>query len=242
MGHGRALAIAAALVVGCVAPEQAQPNAASIDAAPVLIAIGPAQAGPEGSDAVPSRRVGFRMPDGSIREVDREAIALVPRWRGAAALVDPERRLYEVRPDGHRRMLASGASGALAVSDDGALLAYVIARDVYGELRVHDGERESTIASGLASIGALRVLGDRVLFVGGQPGGVAGVWIARIDHERDPASARCVTNCDLVTGTDWQDRFVPPPASASTFELGTDTIAWTDADGARHEAAREDGP
>lgn len=227
--------MATALLLGCTASEIEQARS-SIAEGPRLVAIGAASEGPPGSDAIPSQRVAFRSGDGSTRPIDREAIAFVPRWRDGAALVDPGRLLYEVRPDGQRRMLASGASGALAVSSDGALLAYVIAEDVLGELRVHDGAREHTIASGLASIGLLRIAGDRVAFVGGRPGGIAGVWIAPIDG----AGARCVTNCDLVTGTDWQGRFVPPPISADTFELGAGTIAWIDPDGVRREAELEE--
>src|SRR5690606_32349581 len=143
---------------------------------------------------------------------------------------------YEVRPDGQRRMLASGGSGALAT--DGERLAYVVMDGALGELRVHDGARERTIARGLASIGVLRIAGDRVLFVGGRPGGVAGVWLASIAGQ----PARCLTNCDLVTGTDWRPRFVPPPASPDAFEVTPGAVAWIDPSGVRREAPLEGSP
>src|SRR5690606_31016248 len=112
-----------------------------------------------GSDFVPRRRVALRMPDGSSRALDREAIAFVPAWRGGAALVDPEGRLYEVGAAGTLRMLAAQATGELAVA--GERLVYVIGSP--GELRVHDGREARTLASGLASIGGLRVVEGRVL-------------------------------------------------------------------------------
>ena len=220
------LALLAALSA-CTAPDAAAGRSALFEA-PRLVAVGDPTRGPEGSDAVPRVRVAFRMPDGSLRSVDRAAIAFVPRFGDGAALVDPDRRLYEVTPDGMRRMLAADASGSLAVSDDGARLAYVIVGDVFGALRVHDGAQETTLAEGLASIGVLRFHGEHVLFVGGRPGGVAGVWIAT------PADgARCLTNCTLRTGMAWQDRFVPPPSEPDTFELVDDVVAWTDPSGTR---------
>jgi hypothetical protein len=173
------------------------------------------------------------MPDGSLRPIDREAIAFVPRWRSGAALVDPERRLYEVLPDGMRRMLVAGATGPLAVSPDGHELAYVVAPDVFADLRVHDGASERTLASGLASIGDLRFSEDgaQVAFVGAAPGGIVGVWIASQD------GARCLTNCGLRAGADWQDHFLPPPSDADTFVIHLDTVGWTDPDGEPREIA-----
>ncbi len=227
-----------ATVVSACAPSPPGRAASELRDAPALVAVSEPTQGPPGSDAVPRVAVAFRMPDGATRPVDREATHFVPRWREGAALVDPERRLYEVRPDGTRRMLADGASGSLAVSPDLELLVYAIARDVVGELRVHDGARERTLASGLASIGVLRIEGARVFFVGARPGGIAGVWTAALDG----SGARCLTNCDLVTGTDWRARFVPPPSSPDAFELNGSTLAWRDPDGAQHEVALEEAP
>lgn len=178
-----------------------------------------------GLDAVPLRRVAFRegapLPDA--------VVSFASGWRDAAAIVDRDGRLYEVRPTGERRMLSANVGGGLAVSSDGRWLAYAVQRDVLGELRVHDGAQERTIARGLASLGALRIVDDRVLFVGGAPGGVAGVWIASVDGD-----ARCLTNCDLRTGRPWQHRFVPLPASADALELVDDVVAWRDAYGGQH--------
>ncbi len=228
---GRALAIAL-LLAGCTAGEALGRGGAALEERPVLVAVGPASQGPQASDAVPAREVAFRMPDGSMRSVDRLAIAFVPRWRDGAALVDRERRLYEVRPDGQRRMLARGATGALAVSDDGSTLAYVIAPGVLGELRTSDGRTERVIARDLASIGTLRIAGDEVAFVGATPGGIAGVWVASVYE------ARCYTNCELRTGTEWQHLFMPPPIDASSFEVTRDVVSWMAPNGIRAEVTR----
>lgn len=221
----------AALVwlVGCSAIEPSPAPLVEASGAQ-LVAIGSPQPGPPGSDAVPAVEVAFQLADGSRRAVDRRAIAFVPRWRRGAALVDAERRLYEVLPSGERRMLVSGAGGELAISPDERLLVYAVER---GEVRTHDGESERTIASGLSSAGVIRVLDRYVAFVGARPGGVAGVWIAAIDG----SGARCLTNCGLRTGEPWLDQFVAPPSSAAAFRLENGVLAWIDRDGVRREAS-----
>lgn len=215
----RRLSVLALWLAGCTAGDPsaavtAEPVLSEAEGlgAPTLVEISVAES--HGLDQTPRRRVGFRGPDGSLEPLELAAIAFVPRFAGGAAIVDADHRVYHVRPGGDRRMLADHASGELAVSDDGRSLAYVVVRDVLGELRVHDGTREQTIASGLASIGMLRVLDDQIAFVGAANGGIAGVWTAPLDG----TGARCITNCDLRTGTDWLPRFVPPPSDAEALE------------------------
>lgn len=189
---------------GCQAP--AEPARAPLSEPP-LVALGEAR--PAGLDQPPSFAVAF---EGGAA-LDRRATRFVPRWRDGAALIDPEGRLYQVWPDGRRRMLAAGVT-ALAASDDAARLAYAVRTD--GSLRLHDGEAERTLAEGMASIGALTFDGEAVVFVGARPagaarGGVAGVWSA------DDGGARCHTNCDLRVGAGWGDRFVPPPTEPAAL-------------------------
>lgn len=200
-----------------------------LDEAPRLVAVGEATEGPEGGDMRARFTVAFAMPDGSRRAVDREAIAFVERWREGAALVDPERRLYEVLPDGTRRMLARDAVG-LAVG--GERLAYVVERGGFGSLHVHDGERDTRVAQRFASIGAVRLDGETVTFVGVRPGGIVGVW--QLDLGEEP---RCLSNCALRTGEPFADRMIPVPTRADDFELTATHVAWT-VDGVRHEVAR----
>ncbi|MCA9608180.1 MAG: hypothetical protein KC619_21370 [Myxococcales bacterium] len=197
-------ALLAVLCLGCTAVE---PAAAPLEEAPTLVALG--DQGPGVGDARPHLRVAFRAADGSTTPVDLEASALVPRWRDGAALIDPEGRLYQVWPDGRRRMLAPRAT---ALGTDGERLVFAVERDLGVELRVHDGTEAQTLAEGLSSAAMLRVDHDRVRFVGARPGGVAGVWVA------DASGARCRTNCDLRTGEPWGDRFVPPPSDPSQLE------------------------
>jgi len=155
--------------------------------------------GPQVGDAPPRLRVAFESGRQRV-PVDRDAIAFVPRWRDGAALIDPERRLYQVWPDGRRRMLAPNA---LALATDGQRLVYSVERLHRVELRVHDGTSEQTWATGLTSASRLSIAGERVRFVGAVNGGVAGRW------EAGPSGAVCQTNCDLRTGADWGDRFEP---------------------------------
>jgi len=164
--------------------------------------------GPGVGDAAPRLRVAFRR-DGQTTPVDRDATALVARWRDGAALIDPQRRLYQVWPDGRRRMLAPNA---LALGTDGQRLAYAVERLHAVELRVHDGESERTWATGLASAARLTFVGDRVRFIGAANGGVAGVW------EADASGATCRTNCELRTGGDWAGRYVAPPSDLFAWE------------------------
>lgn len=196
--------VLAVLLLGCTAVD---PAAAPLEEGPTLISLG--DQGPGIGDARPRLRVGFRYAGGRTAPVDVEASALVPRWRDGAALIDPEGRLYQVWPDGRRRMLAPRAT---ALGTDGERLAYAVERDLGVQLRVHDGAEARTLAEGLSSAAMLRVDGDRVLFVGARPGGVAGVWVA------DASGARCATNCELRTGEPWGDRFVPPPSDPSQLE------------------------
>ncbi|MBX3274997.1 MAG: hypothetical protein KF729_32330 [Sandaracinaceae bacterium] len=200
----RFVLLCAWVLAGCAA---SSPSRAPLAEAGELVAL--EDVGPAVGDAPPRLRLAFRGADGALTPVALEAAAFVPRWREGGALVDPERRLYEVAPGGAPRMLAAGVT---ALASDGARLAYVVQRDLEVELRVDDGEGPRTWARGLSSAAMLRVDGARVRFVGAVPGGVAGVWWADAD------GARCVTNCALRTGEPWGDAFVPPPEDPSQLE------------------------
>ena len=140
--------------LGC-APDPAGGTAAPLSRGARLEVIADQAPPPPGADARPVRRVAFRMADGALGPpIDRPAIAFVPRWRQGAALVDPHRRLYEVTPDGARRMIAADAVGTLAVDAERARLAYVTERGFLGALHVNDGQRDAIWAEGLASAGA----------------------------------------------------------------------------------------
>lgn len=237
MRGARALHAAAILVAltACDIAPTTNTRAALLDERPRLVMV--SRQAPDlhgGHDAPVLMTVAFELDDGTHIPVDRLARAFVERWRDGAALVDSESRLYEVLPDGSRRMLAASVAGELAVSDDEQTLAYAAVRGFIGELRVHDGAQERVVASNLSSAGVLRFGPGELAFVGARPGGIAGVWIASLDG----SSARCLTNCDLRTGEPWMDRFLEPPSRTSAFEWRAGSLVWIDANGSVNEADR----
>jgi len=224
----------------CVGEDGTTPFPVKEPAARLVQIQAPIDGTPSG-DSVPLARVAFVMPHGGRQDVDAMAIGFVPRWRQGAALVDSRRRLYEITAAGQRRMLTTGATGEMATSSDGSLLAYVVAVDVLGELRIHDGISERVIASGLASAGVLRFTTDsaQVLFVGARPGGVIGVWVASVVPG---LGTRCLTNCSLVTGEPWQDRFVPPPSRPADFQEWRTRMPSSETHSILHEPERRRQP
>jgi hypothetical protein len=230
---------AGALLLACDPPtERTSARAPLVHAAPRLVVVSKESPSlPGGHDAPPLMTVAFELGDGMRIPVDRRAVSFVERWRDGAALVDREGKLYEVSPDGARRMLAASVVGELAVSRDEQLLAYAATRGFLGELRVHDGRRERVLVSQLSSAGVFGFGSEDLAFVGARPGGIAGVWLAPLDG----SNARCLTNCDLRTGEPWMHRFVEPPTRASTFEWLAGSLAWIDANGDRHEVLVEGG-
>jgi hypothetical protein len=168
---------------------------------------------PQGGDGAPRMTLAFQLADGTERVIEGQANAYA-RFRDGVALVDRARRLVFVTADGARRVLAQ-QSGAPPVQGPRGELAYVARYGLVAELHLlsEDG-RNRIAASGLADAGTLLPQRDgSVLFVGARPGGVAGVWRASADGQ----PARCLTNCELRTGTDWGDRFVPLPTDAAAM-------------------------
>ena len=187
---------------------EVQPHTAALNDPPRLLAM--AEMPRAGLDDAPLSRVGFVDGQGTIREHDQRALLFVERFRDGAALVDPERRLYQVWPL-ERRMLATNVS---ALASDGERLVYVRDGGDGLSIRLHDGASERVLARGLASAGVLKLEAERVLFVGAANGGVAGIWQASVHG----AEASCVTNCDLRAGQPWGDAFVPPPTDPELLE------------------------
>jgi hypothetical protein len=138
-------------------------------------------------------------------------MVFVPRWLDGAALIDAQGRLYQVWPDGRRRMLAANVG---AIASDGERLVFVVEDNLEAVIRLHDGNQAVHVAGGLASAGMMRLDPEHVVFVGAAPGGVAGVWTAALDG----SGAQCVTNCTLRTGEPWLDDFIPPPTDPAELE------------------------
>lgn len=196
--------------LGCApAPQQGSPSAAV--EAPQLVAAPLELAAPPQSDAVPRWALAFAYADGRTVPIAERAIGYAP-FRDGVALLDVQRRLLLISPDGSRRVLSSTTATTPVRGPSGEL--YYTAR--YGTVtelhRLTEAGSDAVIARELSSIALLEAQADdSVLLVGARNGGVAGLW--RIGAREHAAS--CLTNCELKTGEPWGDRFVPPPGSAA---------------------------
>jgi hypothetical protein len=189
-----------------VAREHARPSAAET---PELVATPLAIEAPPQSDAPPQWALAFEYQDGKRVARQERAIAFSP-FRDGVALVDTDRRLLLISPDGSRRTLSSTSATTPVLGPSGEL--YYAAR--YGTVaelhRLTAAGHDEVIARELSSIALLAPQADEsVLMVGARNGGVAGIWrVAPGAH-----AAECATNCELKTGEPWGDRFVPPPGT-----------------------------
>lgn len=209
--------------LGCTAPDGAIGSSSAALEAPVgveLVIERVTWMAPEGGDGESHLSVVWADGLGRRQAIDvGGAIVDAIEWRGGAAVRTADGRLFAVRVDGSSTLLANGAAGALATSDDGVLLAW--ARELpdgLGEVHVNDGRRDVVVARDLQSAGTFRFSADgRVLgFVGAAPGGVAGVWAVSIDPIEPP---RQLTNAGLRAGRSWGTAFQPPPLRASEIDL-----------------------
>jgi len=143
---------------------------------------------------------------------------------GAILWVDRERTLHLRDRDGDR--VIAGEIGGRPIADaQGSIAAWSEPRDPSGAIvRTLRGGSIETIAEISGAASPIAVIDDRVILVGSENGGVAGIWIA----ERDRLI--CVTNCALRAGQPWGDAFVPPPADGS-IAIDGETIEYVDATG-----------
>lgn len=181
---------------------------------PSVVATQLAVDAPPQSDAPPRWRLAFRYPSGRSVPIAERAIAYTP-FRDGVALIDLQRRLLLISPDGSQRTLASSSSTSPKLGPSGEL--YYVAR--YGTVaelhRLSEAGRDQVIARELSSIGLIAPGADHaVLLVGARNGGVAGMW--RVDE--GATAARCLTNCELQTGRAWKGGFQPPPGTVAELE------------------------
>lgn len=220
--------LAATALLGCDAERPGAGAAAGAlnEPARELVSIETVWKAPRAADGAPRHRLGWREADGHVRPIDLPAPATAwTVWRGDAVTLDARRRLWRIAEGEPPRRIAEDVGSAPAASPDGARLAYAVAADPRAELRVHDGRTERVVARATATAGLLTwsTAGETIAFVGAGDGGVAGVWVARVDGE----GARCLTNCELVTSEPWGDRFVPLPRTAEELRLQDDgTVRW----------------
>lgn len=205
----------ATAAIGCAAAgPQAQPQPQPVTETPVLVATPLANEAPPQSDAVPLWSLAFQYANGTRTPIEERARAYTP-FRDGVALIDTQRRLLLISPDGSRRTLSSTTATTPVLGPSGEL--YYTAR--YGTVvelhRLSSEGRDAVIARELSSIALLAPQADgSVLITGARNGGFAGIW--RVAPGADSAS--CATNCELRTGQPWQGRFVPPPGTAAELE------------------------
>jgi len=200
---------------GCAAAEKpAAAPAQPVTEAPAVVATPLAIDAPPQSDAVPMWSLAFEYSNGSRIPIAERASAYTP-FRDGVALIDSQRRLLLISPDGSRRTLSSTTATTPVLGPSGEL--YYVAR--YGAVaelhRLSVAGHDEVIARELSSIALLAPQGDgSVLLAGAANGGFAGIW--RVAAGANAAS--CVSNCELRTGQPWQGRFVPPPGTAAELE------------------------
>ncbi len=133
------------------------------------------------------------------------------RWGERVLYVDPDYRLFEL---GVEAPIAERVFAKPLVSPDGSQLAYVALEGEHAQtraalhLRHADGE-DRVIDRSLFSFAQLRFAPDgrSILGHGVVNGGITGLHVAELDSGK----LRCLTNCELRTGTDWRDRHVALP-------------------------------
>lgn len=199
---------------GCTAAGDGNPAAVRSALAGLELTRSPAVWSPpeEGADGAPEFEVRW-SPGGAV--FPSHAIAAVP-WGDAAAVVDANRRLHRFHRDGRMEPIADQVSNVLA-SQDAQLLGYASGGD-YGPKDVHvvDANGRDRVVAGNVLAPALLSFdrGANLLhLLAAGPGGVAGEHV--IDLAAATPSARCLTNCALVTGEDWGDAFVEPPGQVT---------------------------
>lgn len=135
--------------------------------------------------------------------------------------------LHDARGD---RVIAAEVVGPPIADAQGSIAAWSEPRDPSGAIvrTLRDGSIE-TIAELSGAASPIAILEERVILVGSENGGVAGLWIAEGDR------LACVTNCTLRAAQPWSDAFVPPPGDGS-ISIDGDRISYLDARGVAQAA------
>lgn len=185
--------------------------------------------GPEASDAPERIELGWRTIGDGPRTIDAGAALIEAAvWDGSIVAITADERLIRIDERGQRDELDRAVTGELVVSDDGSTLAYARSDGNDGSLwvRRRGAQPEAiALARGFASIGTMRFAsnGAALCFVGARNGGVLGVHVVSATSDE---SVRCLTNCTLQTGTDWQREFIELPASSEALQCGAESVQW----------------
>jgi hypothetical protein len=207
-------------------PASNSSSSLSVSNGPSIEVVGRRNDVPTGADGAPKLTLAFRSANGKRIPIEGEVTSFAP-FRDGVAVVDLQNRLLLITPDGTRRVLAR-SSGAPPVRGPRGELAYVSCYDVAAEVHLlQEAGTDRIVATGLASAGLLTPQPDgRLVFIGARNGGIAGVWVAG-----DESGARCLTNCDLQTGTPLGDSFIPLPESSQAIQVSGTRVQWRASDG-----------
>lgn len=149
--------------------------------------------------------------------------------RGAVLWVDRDRALH-LREGSADRVIADEVGGRPVADAQGSIAAWSEPTATGARVRVLRAGAIETIGESSGATSPIAVIGERVILVGSENGGVAGIWIA----DRDGLG--CATNCALAAGQPWGDAFVPPPGDGASITIDGDTISYLDATGVARTA------
>jgi hypothetical protein len=224
-----------AVACGQVEVEPTSATAAGPEQTGAIVALEPSSE-PSGPDEVPRVRLARREPDGSLSPLEGEYID-AHEFRAGMAAVSTQRELHLVHRDGSRSVVAREVDGLPTPASDGSLVYAARYGKVVEIYRLTAKGSVLRLASFRGSATRLAPQpGGAVVFVGAQPGGVSGVWIA------DSTGARCLTNCELRVGQPWGDRYRALPGDTATVRISGTLVEWQTAAGAWESAPLEGNP
>ncbi len=174
-------------------------------------------------DAPQQFKVSRIDPDGSEHMLEHVANAAVA-WGDDVLLVSPDRTMWRVAADGSRTWFDRNVAGAPAVFRDH--VAWVTRSSVQRtvEVKVHWGGTTRVVAHDLYAANGLRFTpdGEHLLVMGAGQGGVAGLYVTRVDTD----TLQCLTNCTLRAGRPWKN-FVPLPTHADELVFSEELARWS---------------
>lgn len=201
-----------------------------------VVAVKSVSAAPEASDAAPEVRL-LRVDRRGVTSPLPTPYVDAVEFRGGQAAVTRLGELQLVSSDGSRTTLARHIDGLPVLDGDGSLV--FAAR--FGQLveisRLTPEGSIRRLASFRGSATRLSPKPDgRVVFVGADVGGVAGIWVV------DSRGARCLTNCALRVGKPWGNAYHPLPRTVTAIRIIGDQVRWQTVSGEWEAASLRDEP
>jgi hypothetical protein len=190
-----------------------------------IVVLRPESAAPVGPDAPPRVTLARRQQDGSLSPIAGQYLDAI-EFRDGVAAVTLGRELQLLHTNGSRSLVAKELDGLPALDSDGSLVYAARFGEVVELYRLRRNGTQQRLLSLRGSATRLSPRSDgRVVFIGSEPGGVSGIWIA------DARGARCLTNCELRVGRPWGDSYRPLPGETSTVRFVGSGVEWTTTEG-----------